>query len=118
MGDFPLAALLGAAGVVAAVVGFVFGRRSGRAIEIAAQQRAKATAEDTATRILDEARRESETIRKSAAVAGREEVLQLRESLEQELRQRRGDIEREEKRVQDREAQLDRARESLEGREH
>ncbi|MFO0073542.1 MAG: ribonuclease Y, partial [Gemmatimonas sp.] len=47
-----------------------------------------------------------------------EEVLQLRESLEQELRQRRGDIEREEKRVQDREAQLDRARESLEGREH
>ncbi|MCZ8205622.1 ribonuclease Y [Gemmatimonas sp.] len=117
MGEFPLAALLGAAGVVAAVLGFVFGRRSGRAIEVAAQQRAKATAEDTATRILDEARREAETIRKSAAVAGREEVLQLRESLEQDLRQRRGDIEREEKRVQDREAQVDRARESLEGRE-
>jgi ribonuclease Y len=117
MGDLPLVALASALGVVAAVVAFVVGRSAGRRIEIAEQQRAKATAEETAARVLDEARREAETLRKSAVVAGREEVLQLRESHESEVRARRVDVEREEKRVMEREAQLDRARESLEGRE-
>lgn len=117
MGEFPLAALIGALGVIAAVLGFVFGRKSGRQAEIVAQQRAKATAEETATRILEEAGREAENIRKGAVVSGREELLQLREAQEQEVRQRRLDVEREEKRVVEREAQLDRARESLEGRE-
>lgn len=117
MGEFPLAALIGALGVIAAVLGFVFGRKSGRQAEMVAQQRAKATAEETATRILEEAGREAENIRKGAVVSGREELLQLRETQEQEVRQRRLDVEREEKRVVEREAQLDRARESLEGRE-
>jgi len=117
MGEFPLVALIGALGVIAAVLGFVFGRKSGRQAEVVAQQRAKATAEETATRILEEAGREAENIRKGAVVSGREELLQLREAQEQEVRQRRLDVEREEKRVVEREAQLDRARESLEGRE-
>ncbi len=117
MGDISLAALVGALGVIAAVIAFVLGRKSGRAIEVSAQQRAKATAEETAARILDDARREAENIRKGAVVAGKEEVLQLRESHEADVRKRRVDIEREEKRVVDRESQLDRARESLEGRE-
>ncbi|WP_396213996.1 ribonuclease Y [Gemmatimonas sp.] len=117
MGDISLAALVGALGVIAAVIAFVLGRKSGRAIEVSAQHRAKATAEETAARILDDARREAENIRKGAVVAGKEEVLQLRESHEADVRKRRVDIEREEKRVVDRESQLDRARESLEGRE-
>ncbi len=117
MGDISLWALVGALGVVAAVMAFVLGRTSGRTIELSAQQRAKATAEETAARVLDEARREAETIRKGAVVAGKEEVIQRREAHEAEIRTRRVDIEREEKRVSDREAQLDRARESLEGRE-
>jgi len=50
-------------------------------------------------------------------VSGKEEILQLRESIELEVRQRRGDIEREEKRVLERETQIDRVRESLEGRD-
>jgi ribonuclease Y len=117
MGDLPLAALIGALGVLSAVIAFVLGRKSGRQVEIAEQQRAKATAEDTAGRILDEAKREAETLRKGAIVSGKEEVLQLREVHEVEVRQRRGEVEKEEKRVMEREAQLDRARESLEGRE-
>ena len=117
MGDLPLAALVGALGVLSAVIAFVLGRKSGRQVEIAEQQRAKATAEDTAGRILDEAKREAETLRKGAVVSGKEEVLQLREAQEVEVRQRRGEVEKEEKRVMEREAQLDRARESLEGRE-
>lgn len=117
MGELPLAALTSAAGVVAVVLAFVLGRKSGRRIEIGGQQRAKATAEETAARVLEDARREAETLRKGAVVAGKEEILQLRESLEQEVRNRRLEVERDEKRVIEREGQLDRARESLEGRE-
>ncbi len=117
MGDFPLAALAAALGVIASVVTFVVGKRGGRNAELNEQRRAKATASETATRILDEAQREAETARKSAIVSGKEEILKLREGLERELRDRRGDVERDEKRVSDREGQLDRARDSLEGRE-
>jgi len=117
MGEISLAALVGAAGILAAVLSFVFGRKTGRSAELVAQQRAKATAEETSSRLLDEARREAENIKKAAIVAGREELLQLRESHEQDVRQRRAEVEREEKRVVEREALLDRARESLEGRE-
>lgn len=117
MGDVPVAALVGALGLIFAVVAFVLGRQSGRKDELQTQRSAKNTADEAAQRILEEARREAETSRKSAIVAGKEEVLVLRESLERELRDRRGDVEREEKRVLEREGQLDRARESLEGRE-
>lgn len=106
-----------AAAAVMAGVGYLLGRQSGRRHEIVEQQRAGTTAEATAARILDEARRESDTLRKSAIVAGKEEALQLREIHEKELRDRRGELEGEEKRVQQREAQLDRAREALENRE-
>lgn len=118
MGESLLAALVGALGLISAVVAFFSGRQTGRSAEIREQERAKTTATDTANRILDDARREAETARKSAVVSGKEEVLQLRETLEREFRERRGDVEREEKRVLEREAQLDRARESLEGREN
>jgi len=117
MGDFPVAALVGALGLISAVAMFFFGRQDGRNREVSDQRRAKATAEETASRILDDARREAETARKSAIVEGKEEILQLRESLEKEMRDRRVDVERDEKRVLDRETQMDRAREALEGRE-
>jgi ribonuclease Y len=118
MGDVPVAALfVGALGLVAAVVAYVLGRRAGRTIEIEGQKRARATADETAGRIIDEARREAENLRKGAIVSGKEEILQLRESIEQEVRKRRSDIEREERRVLERESQIDRVRESLEGRD-
>jgi ribonuclease Y len=117
MGDLALLALSGAVGLVAAVVAFVAGRRSGRAQELAEQRRARASAEETAGRLLDEARREAETLRKDAVVSGKEEVLRQREVQEQELRRRRVDVEREEKRVQEREAAADRGRDALAARE-
>ena len=117
MGDLALLALSGAVGLVAAVAAFVTGRRSGRAQELAEQRRARASAEETAGRLLDEARREAETLRKDAVVSGKEEVLRQREVQEQELRRRRGDVEREEKRVQEREAAVDRGRDAVAARE-
>ncbi len=117
MGDFPVAALVGALGLILVVVAFFVGRRSGANDTLAEQRRAKATADETATRILEEARRDAESARKSAIVEGKEEILQLRETLEREMRDRRVDVEREEKRILEREGQLDRARELVEGRD-
>jgi ribonuclease Y len=120
MGDIPVSALLGGAlvaVVVAAVVAFVLGRKAGGKAELEQQRRAQATAEQTSARLLEEAKRESENVRKGAIVAGKEEVLKLREQFESDARQRRVELEREEKRVQDRESQIDRTREALLGRE-
>lgn len=120
MGDLPVSALLGGAlvaVVVAAVVAFVLGRKAGGAAELAQQKRAQSTAEQTSARLLDEARRESENVRKGAIVSGKEEVLKLREEFERDARERRIELEREEKRVQDRESQIDRTRDLLVGRE-
>jgi ribonuclease Y len=120
MGELPVSALLGGAlvaVVVAAVVAFILGRKAGGAAELAQQKRAQATAEETSARLLDEARRESENVRKGAIVAGKEEVLKLREDFERDARERRLELEREEKRVQDREGQIDRTRDTLLGRE-
>lgn len=113
MGDIPVAALLGALGLISAVVAYIAGGR----VELGRQRRARATADELANRILEDARRESETARKAAIVAGKEEILQLRETLEKELRARRVDVERDEKRVVDRETHLDRTRDALEGRD-
>jgi ribonucrease Y len=106
-----------AAAVLAAFVSFFLGRRSGTANEQAQQKRAKATAEETAQRILDDARREAETARKSALVAGKEEVIGLRESFEAETRDRREAIDREERRLEERGRQIDRDRDQVIQRE-
>jgi ribonucrease Y len=96
---------------------FIWGRRTGRASELARQKAAAQSAEQTAQRILDEARRESETLRKSAVVAGKEELIRLREAWEDEGKRRREEVEREERRVQDRESVLDRKFDVIERRE-
>ena len=117
MNSTALSAALGVLVVVASAAFFFFGRRAGRTSERAAQALAKGTAEQTATRIVGEAEREAESLRKSAVISGKEELIKLRENWEVEARRRREEVEREEKRVQDREVVLDRKFDVLEGRE-
>jgi ribonuclease Y len=112
-----LSAALGVLVIVASVAFFFFGRRAGQSAERAAQSAAKATAEQTAKRIVGEAEREAESLKKSALISGKEELIKLRENWEVEARRRREEVEREEKRVQDREAVLDRKFDVLEQRE-
>jgi ribonuclease Y len=111
--------LLAALGVaILAVPAFFFlGRKLGTAAELRRQANAKATAEETAKRILSEADREAETLRKSAVVAGKEELIKLRESFEVEIRGRRTEVEREEKRIGEREGTLDRKFDVLDQRD-
>jgi ribonuclease Y len=112
-------ALLAALGValLALPAFFVLGRRTGIASENRRQAEAKATAEETAKRVIADAEREAETLRKSAVVAGKEELIKLREAFEGEVRGRRSEVEREEKRIIDRETTLDRKFDILEQRD-
>lgn len=110
-----LAAAVGA--FVGALAAFFVGRRLGVSSEFARQAAAKATAEETARRIVGEAERESEALRKSAVISGKEELIKLREAWEVEARHRREEVEREERRVDDREGQLEKKFELLEQRD-
>src|ERR1700741_3144880 len=114
-------ALLAAAGIllfaIAGAVFFVLGRKLGRNAELRRQQAAQATAEETAKRITSEAQREAESLRKTAVLSGKEELIKLREEWEVEVRGRREEVEREERRVEDKESQLNRKYDLLEQRE-
>ena len=103
--------------VIASAVFLYIGRRIGGRTELRRQEQAHATAEETSKRIVGEAEREAESLRKSAVLTGKEELIRLREEWEVEVRGRREEVEREERRVIDREGQLDRKYDLLEQRE-
>ncbi len=112
-----LAAVGVAVVVVAAAAFFLIGRKLGVANELRRQAQAQATAEDTAKRIMADAGREADTIRKSALLSGKEELMRAREDWEAEAKKRREEVVREEKRVDDKETQLNRKYDLLEQRE-
>src|SRR5436190_12216817 len=111
-----LAAALGAL-VIASAAFFFLGRRIGVAAEVKRLTVTKSTAEETAKRIISDGEREAENLRKSAIVSGKEELIKLREKFEQEVRGRREEVEREERRITDRETVLDRKSDILEQRD-
>ncbi|MDQ6831196.1 MAG: ribonuclease Y, partial [Gemmatimonadota bacterium] len=117
MSQTVLLAALGVLAIIAAAATFVMGRSAGRGTERTAQAAAKSTAEETSKRIVDEAQREAENLRKSAVVAGKEETIRLRETWEQEAAKRRDELERGERRLQERETNLDRKLDVLEQRD-
>lgn len=108
MTQFALIAASGVAVIIAAAAFFMIGRQQGRAAERATQVAARSTAEEAASRILDDANREAETLRKSALLSGKEETMRLRENWELEALKRREELDRAERRVQERESHLDR----------
>src|SRR5256885_11044650 len=114
-------AWIAAAGIllflVAGAVFFFIGSRVGRRSGLRRQQQARATAEETSKRILGEAEREAESLRKTAVLSGKEELIKVREEWEADIRGRREEVEREERRVDDREGQLNRKYDLLEQRE-
>jgi ribonuclease Y len=103
--------------VAAAVVAWIVGARGARAKELARLAASRGTAEETATRILADAEREAETLRKGAVVAGKEELIKVREEWEVEARRRREEIDRDERRLQEKETGLDRRLDQLEQRD-
>ena len=107
----------GVAILLASAAFFIIGTRQGRTTEVKRLAESKSTAEETAKRIVGEAEREAESTRKSALLAGKEEQIKLRESWEAEARHRREEIEREERRLDEQENQLEKKLELVENRD-
>jgi ribonuclease Y len=112
-----LIAAFGGALVIAAAAFFVLGKRAGVQSELRRQEEGQASAAQSAKRILADAEREAETLRKSAVVSGKEELIQLRQDWEKEARRRRDELGSEEKKVQEREVALERRAEGLDQRD-
>jgi ribonucrease Y len=111
-----LAAALGVV-IIASAAFFFLGRRIGVSSEVKRLVATKSTAEETAKRIISDGEREAENLRKSAIVSGKEELIRLREKFESEVRGRREEVEREERRIAERETVLDRKSDLLEQRD-
>ena len=107
--------------VIAAAIGVLLGLAAGfllaRGQERSRQARLKAAAEDEQSRILARAREEADNLRTAAELEGRQSALQLRESWEQEESRRREDLERAERRAEERSDSLDRRFDDLNERE-
>ncbi|MCH7706270.1 MAG: ribonuclease Y [Chloroflexi bacterium] len=89
------------------------GAASGYIVPYILTQRGVLTARQRASSVLDEA----EEQKKRLLLVGQEEALKLRTSAEQELRERRGEVQRQEQRLSNREEQLERRGEALERNE-
>ena len=107
--------------LLATAVGVVLGALVALAVS-AARERArqaleKQGAQGEASRILQRASEEAENIKKAGQLAGREEGFRLREAWEKDESRRRDDLERAERRAEDRTDTLDRQALSLSVRE-
>jgi len=95
--------------IVGVVVGYLY-RKSNHEKEIAG-------AKNTASQILEDARKEAETMKKEAMLEAKDENHKYRSEIEDELRERRGEVQKQENRLIQREENLDRKDASLSKRE-
>jgi ribonucrease Y len=96
------------AAALSLVLGLALGLVAGRRKERRQQEAARAEARDEASRILERAREETESLRKEAALEGREEALRIREEWEKDEARRREEMEKMERRLTERSESLDR----------
>ena len=103
-------------GIVAVILGVV-GFFGGSAYRRKADKTAIGTAKEEARRILNDAIKNAETKKKELLIEAKDEVFQLRQETEKDLRERRSDVQRSENRLQQKEEALDRKIENLEAKE-
>ena len=101
---------------VAAIAGAAF-YRIGRGSERRAAEAAGRTAEQQAARLLADAKRDAEADRTRTLLAGKEEVMRLREEWESEEKERRQELDRLQDRLVERETLIDRKLNALDDRE-
>ena len=103
-----------AAGIVFGfIVGFFLSKSRARAL----YKLEKAESKDEASRILNRAQEDAENTRKRGELAGREEVVKLREGWEKEEARRREEVERSERRLEERSDALSKKSEGFNFRE-
>ena len=109
--------LIVAAAAVGLLLGFLGGFLLARSRERTRQARLEAAAQDEASRILSRAREEADNLRTAGELEGRQSSLQLRETWEKEEDRRREELERAERRAEERSDFLDRKFDELNERE-
>ena len=103
--------------VIAVLVGVVVGAAATAvALRLSSSSRLR-RAEDERVRLLADAEREAETLRREAQIEARERAVKLRAEIEQEVQGRRLDIAKVEERIGQRESELDTTRIELSRRE-
>jgi ribonuclease Y len=112
-----VAIAIGVAFLLALPIAFVWGTKKGRAAEDAARRAAGEAADQIAKKIVADAERDADSSRKQALLSGKEEVMKVREAWELEARKRREEVDREEKRVTEREHQADKKFELVDTKE-
>jgi len=103
------AAVLVVVAIISLVLGFLYRKHI-------AEGKIK-SAEEVAKNIVDESRKQSETIKKETLIEAKEEVHKLRSESDKEIRDRRSEIQRVERRIQQKEENLDKKLESLESKQ-
>lgn len=100
--------------VIGAVVGVALGFIITRFVVNASSKRAAEEAEN----LVNDAKRQAETMRREAVVEAKDEVLKMKQEAEAENKERLREVRAAENRVMQREESLDRRVESLDAREH
>ena len=103
----------GAAALVLGVIGFF----TGSAVRKHSAEKTIGSAETEAKRILNDAMKTAETRKKETLLEAKEEIHQLRQDTEKDLRERRAEVQRQEHRLQQKEETLDRKIDNLEAKE-
>lgn len=103
--------------IATAVVGLVAGAVGGYRYRRDIAEAKTARAEDAVRRMIDDAQKRAETIKKEKILEAKEEVYRIKSDNERELNERRSEIQRSERRVQQREELIDNKLTSLEQRE-
>jgi ribonucrease Y len=103
--------ILGMVVVMAAgvVVGYRFNQRISR--------KKLASCENLSARIIDEAKKEAETIKKEAVLQAKENLLKVKTEFERDTRDRKGELDALERRLRSKEENLDRRTDSLSQKE-
>ena len=100
--------------IVAIVIGLVLGFIVNRLI---ASSSSKNAAREAAS-LVEDAKKQAETLRREAAVEAKDEVLRYKQEMEKENKERMREVRSAENRIAQREESLDRRVESLDAREH
>ncbi|MCL1804451.1 MAG: ribonuclease Y [Clostridiales bacterium] len=103
--------------VVVAVVALAAGVLIGYVVRKNVAEGKMNAAEEQSAKILDEARKAAEGVKKETLVEAKEEAYKLKNDMEQEIRERRNEAQRQERRLVQKEETLDRKAEQMEKKE-
>ncbi|WP_027398128.1 ribonuclease Y [Anaerovorax odorimutans] len=103
--------------VIVGIITLVFGLLVGYIFRKTVGERAIGSAEQKARNLILDAENKSETIKKEITIEAKEEAHRMRSDVEREVRERRAEIQRAEKRLIQKEEAIDRKTENLEKKE-